>query len=494
MTPRATGAESEQALDLRRYLDVLRRRRWIVLGVTVVAAAAAAAVSLVLVEPTYRAETKIVVGQGNSLFEPGAANAVQPFTATMSDLVQSNLVAAQVIETLGLEESPESLLDEVSVSINPQTAVLAVGVTDPDPERAQRIAAEIGRVFSELVRERFGDQPVTTAPGETPQAPLTATVWDPAHVDPDQVSPRPVRDIGLAVVLGLVLGLLAAFLRENLDRRLRDRASVEAALGAPVIGQIPFPGRRRERSALAWNGFRPGAEAFGSLRANLNFLAVRRPLRTIMITSATAEQGKTTVAANLAVALARSGSSTVVVEADLRRPRLEQRLAIGKSGWPGLTGVLVGSARIEDALVPIPLALEEGSAAAAAAAAADFLPSGPLPPNPSELLASSRMRELLAELVSRYDHVVIDTPPLLPVSDALELAPMVDGVLLVVRRNRARRDEAGEVRSILDSVGIKLVGTILTDVALGGASYAPYVERPGGEKLSRRKRRKAQAL
>lgn len=493
MTPRATGAESEQALDLRRYLDVLRRRRWIVLGVTVVAAAAAAAVSLVLVEPTYRAETKIVVGQGNSLFEPGAANAVQPFTATMSDLVQSNLVATRVIERLGLDESPESLLDEVSVSINPQTAVLEVGVTDRRPSQARAIAAEIGDVFSELVRERFGDQPVTTVPGETPQAPLTATVWDPAHVNPEQVSPRPVRDIGLAVVLGLVLGLLAAFLRENLDRRLRDRASVEEALGAPVIGQIPFPRRGRERSALAWNGFRPGAEAFGSLRANLNFLAVRRPLRTIMITSATAEQGKTTVAANLAVALARSGSSTVVVEADLRRPRLEQRLAVGKSGWPGLTGVLVGSARVDDALVPIPVTFEEGSTTAAATAPADFLPSGPLPPNPSELLASTRMRDLLAELAARYDHVVVDTPPLLPVSDALELAPMVDGVLIVVRRNRARRDEAGEVRSILESVGIQLVGTILTDVALGSASYAPYAEATDG-KLSRRKRRKAQAL
>jgi receptor protein-tyrosine kinase len=486
MSPVDERVESEQGLDVRRYLGVLQRRRWIILSVTVLCAATAAFLSLAVITPLYRAETKIVVGQGNSLFEPGAANAVQPFTATMSDLVQSNVVASRVVDSLELAETPESLLESVSVSINPQTAVLEVDVTDAQPAKARAIADEIGRVFSALVAERFGDGPVSTTGESVP--PLTATVWDPAHVDPEQVSPRPVRDIGLAIALGLILGVMAAFLRDNLDRRLRDREAVEQVYRAPVIGQIPFPPLRGDGQALAWNGFRPGTESFQSLRANLQFLGVQRPLRSLLITSATAEQGKTTVAANLALALARSGAATVIVEADLRRPRLEQRLGVER-GPRGLTAVLVGSANLDDALVPIPRALVGDSAPDGRTAAADFLPSGPLPPNPSGLLASARMLQVLDELSIRYEHVIIDSPPLLPVSDALELAPGVDGVLLVVRRNRARRDEGREVRAMLDRLGIDLVGTIFTDVEARHGYYAPYEDVTP----SRRSRRGARA-
>src|SRR5205085_398837 len=210
----AEPQEFEQTTaGLRHYLEVVRRRKWIVLAVTVVAIGVAAALSE-LESPVYRAETKIVVGQGDSLFPPQQiGTAVQPTTATLGNLVQSNVLARNVISNLGLRESPESLLKKISVSINPQTAVLDVSVDDHSRTRARRIAQEVGSVFSQLVKADFG-KATPQGPGQPAQPGLTAKVFDPAHTLPGQVAPRPVRNVIIAAVLGLILGLFAAFLRE----------------------------------------------------------------------------------------------------------------------------------------------------------------------------------------------------------------------------------------------------------------------------------------
>lgn len=456
--------EADQSgIGLRQYLQIVRRRKWIIFAVLVASVAAAATLSF-RAQSMYRATTKIVVGQGNSLFQPDKANAVQPFTATMSDLLESNIVAARVISDLGLAQTPQEFLEDVSVSINPETAVLRVDVTASDPELAQDIAAHIGVIFSDLVRERFGAT-APTAVRQDAQPPLTATVWDPAHVDADPVSPKPLRNIALAGVLGLILGLLGAFLRDHFDRSLRDRDSVEHSFGVPVIGQIPLQRGSRKR---AWKDARTRTEAFQALRANLQYLAVKRPLQTILITSASAQQGKSTVTANLALAVARSGASVVVVEADLRRPNLGSILGV-RSTRPGLTSFLVGASNLDSALVEIPPAAGGGDGAGRV----HLLPSGPLPPNPSELLSSTQMTELLDRLAVSFDYVLIDSPPLLPVADALELARLVHGVILVVRRNHATSDQAREVRALVERLDISLVGSVLTG-AETGTDYSYY--------------------
>lgn len=453
------------ARDLRHYLDVLRRRKWIVLSVLAVAVGIAALVSFTS-DPIYRAQAKIVVGQGNSLFQPGEANAIEPFTATMRDLTQSNLVAVRVIEQLKLQESPEVLLRSIDVSFNPDTAVLNLEVLNEDPVLAARIANTVGEVFSDLISERFG-----TASAETPEAPLTATVWGEANVDADPISPRPKRDLAVAFLLGSVLGGLAAFLREYFDRTLRSRESVEASFGVPVIGQIPFADKSAKGAVTAyWSGFREGAESFRALRANLQYLAVQRPLRTILVASAAPAQGKTTVAANLAVAMAQSGARPVVVEADLRRPRLHEVFDLGNHSGAGLTSVLVGAAQLRDAVVEVPVAGTDPGATDTLA----VLPSGPLPPNPSELLSSAQMELVLDQLAETYDYVLVDSPPILLVADALELARMVDGVILVVRRNKASRDEAHEVKSIAERLEIHLLGAVFTDAVPMASYYGAY--------------------
>ena len=292
MTTEAFEVEPSGA-GLRHYADVLRRRKWILIGITVACAAAAALIS-VSETPVYRAETKIVIGQGGGLVQPGFANSIQPYTATMSDLIKSDIVASNVVHALNLNMTSHELLSKISTAINPQTAVVDVYVDDHNQVRAVRIDQQIAQVFSTLVKTRFGAASAGSAAGTQP---LTANVFDPAHALPGRVSPRPTRNVAIAIVLGIILGLIAAFLREHFDRAVRTREDAEGAFGLPVIGQIPFTAKGKEERGIAWSGRGEGAEAFRALRANLHYLSVQRPLRTILVTSATSEQGKTTVTA-----------------------------------------------------------------------------------------------------------------------------------------------------------------------------------------------------
>jgi capsular exopolysaccharide synthesis family protein len=462
----------EAGFGLRRYVEVAWRRKLIVFAVILAAIGAAAAAS-VAVEPVYRAEMKLVVGQGGEvLLDPTQSASIPRFTATMGELVESRVVAERVITNLDLTETSKGLLGKISVSSNPDTAVLDVRVDDGDPERARQIAAEIGRVFPQLVEETFGNRTTTTPTTTTPtdqqqQQPVTppvapvVAVFDPAQASSTPISPRPVRNVVLAGVLGLVLGLLAAFLADYFDRTLRRREDVEQNFQAPVIGQVPFQ-RKPSKPAIDWTRFGEGAEAFRTLRANLQYLSVKRPIQTILLTSASAGQGKTTVSANLAIAIARSGSTAVVIEGDLRRPMLPAAFGVDGVG-PGLTGVLVGTSDLDSAVIEVPLPVGASGPAGRGEGRVWFLPSGPLPPNPPELLSSERMADLLDEVRTSYDYVIIDSPPLLPVADGLELARIVDGVILVVRRNRTTSDEAREVRDLVDRLGISLLGVVFTD-------------------------------
>jgi receptor protein-tyrosine kinase len=477
------GFETDTAgLGLRRYVDVVRRRKLIVFLVLLVTVLAAVA-EVAYTKPTYRATTKIVIGQGSGLFSPNLSTAIQPFSATMSDLAKSNIVARTVKNDLGLAESEEQLLHKVSISIKPESSVLTVSVDDHSRALARAIAQDIGVVFSDLVKKRFG-KATPVGPGQAPLPPLTATVWDPAHISPGRVSPRPKRDLALAAALGLILGLLAAFLRDHFDRRLRSREQIEEAFGAPVIGQIPLERRRTRRRPVVTNLFGESSEAYRAVRTNLQYLGIQRPLRAILVTSSSPQQGKTTVTANLAVALARSGASTIAVEADLRRPRLAEILGIQVT-TDGLTNVLVGNARVSEAVGRIPLGAEDDGAGRLA-----FLPSGPLPPNPSELLSSEQMRDLLAELTGEFDYVLIDSPPLLAVADALELARLADGVLLVVRRSEATTDEAREVHALVERLGLHLLGTVVTGSDAVSTYYGDYGAAPETSRRVERRRAK----
>ncbi len=451
---------------LRQYLEVVRRRKLIVIAILAVSLGAASALTLATTS-LYQAETTIVVGQGTCIVQGQNANAIQPFAATAAGLMQGTVVARSVIKDLHLNMTPQQLLGSVSVSFNPESAAVKASVTNHDPELAKRIADRLGVNFKQLVRQRLGKGTATTPP-------LEACIWDPGHILPGRVAPKPTQNLLIAGVLGLILGLLIAFLRDYFDRTLRTVEEIERAFGVPVIGQIPTvkPANRGERSRILWEENGDFAESFRGLRANLQYLAVQWPLKTILVSSPQAAQGKTTVCASLATAIAQAGQSVVLIEADLRRPRVADTFGLPRFR-PGLTSVLVGHSQLGKATTEIPLPPTPGHAAGQTPAIT-VLPSGPLPPNPSELVGSPRMRRLVDGLADLYDTVILDSPPLLPVADSLALAKLVDGVIIVVRSKNATRDDAQSVRAMAERLGIHIVGVVVTDVPRRDHYYAEY--------------------
>ncbi len=290
----------------------------------------------------------------------------------------------------------------------------------------------------------------------------TVRVVETAILPLEPVSPRPLRNLALAAILGLMAGVGLAFGREYMDTRLHGSDSTEALFGLPTIGRIPslsgVNGKRGTAALVTLEAGRSvGAEAFRTLRTNVRFVRGGEGANEIVVTSAGPQEGKSTTAANLAVALAQQGLRTVLVDGDLRRS--VQHRQFGVRAEPGLTQVLVGDTELEGAIVPSGV---EGL---------DILPSGAHPPNPAELLGGPRMDELLGRLRARYDSIVIDTPPTLAVTDASLLAPKAQGAVLVARAEQTDLEAVNLAVTQLRHVGAEILGMVVNDAKADAYSY-----------------------
>ncbi len=296
----------------RRQLEFIKRQGGLVLVVTA-AALVASALATFTQHNVYRASTKIVVGQGGGIFPPQFGNAVQPATQTMSSLLKSDIVATTVIRDLQLHETTKSLLQHLSVSSTPDNSVLQVSYDSPDRAQGVRTLNKVSTVFTSLVRRKLGSQQVPKGQSASSSV-ITATVFDPAHADPDPISPRPARTLLFSGIIGLVLGISLALLRDTLDERMRGREEIEEYFGAPVIAALP-------KSML---GRRAIENKHGPVPS---FIHAIEPLRLqisrgdglerlIVVTSGGAGEGRSTVAANLSVALAVAGEDVICVGAD----------------------------------------------------------------------------------------------------------------------------------------------------------------------------------
>jgi capsular exopolysaccharide synthesis family protein len=285
-------------------------------------------------------------------------------------------------------------------------------------------------------------------------------------------SPKTARNIIAALIFGLLLGIALATGRDALDRRLRHSRDVTQVLDHPVVGHIRSEalGHAGRAAEAGGNGLGPLAdpdeESFRILRQNVRYLAAASDTSTLLVTSAMAEEGKSTVAACLAVATAEAGKRTLLVECDLRRPVLATRFGIAEA--PGMTDYLTGNAEPHEILQVVPGLIDRsngnGSVASPAQSNLLCITSGATVPKPAELLASDRFRTFLAEVSQVYDSVILDTAPLLPVADTLSIIPDVATVLVCVRLERTTRDQARAAQSALDRLPDRPVGLVLTDV------------------------------
>jgi capsular exopolysaccharide synthesis family protein len=279
-------------------------------------------------------------------------------------------------------------------------------------------------------------------------------------------SPNLLLNLALALVLGSMLGVGLAFLAENLDDRVRTQEEIEERVGAPVLGHVPYVEEWTESPepllATVHEPTSGAAEAYRTLRTNLRFLSLERPLQTVMVTSTLAEEGKSTTTANLAVALAEGGMRTVLVSADLRRPTTHRFFDLADSG--GIVSILDGGSTVEGALVET------------AVPNLRVLPAGGRPPNPTEILASSRFTEILESLASIADIVLIDAPPVLGLADSSALASKVDGVLFVVDMSQVPRRSLSHAAEQIRKAGGRVLGTVMNSVEGGEGGYGYYYQ------------------
>jgi receptor protein-tyrosine kinase len=450
-------------MDASAFLHVLRRRAAAIV-LCLVAGIAGALVLTHATDKVYRSTATVFVNVPSAGSVQTGVQGVQLISDLLpsyAEIATSRSVAARVKARLNLPESAEALRGKLSARGSAQKLILDISAEDGDPIRSRSIANAATQALADQVKELESTR--------GPAAAVQLQIIDSA-LRGKQVQPRRNYNLVLGVVLGLAVGVVLALLLDALDRSIKTPHQAEFATGASVLGVTPRLGRGKR--ALAVDGTDPAAEAYRTLRTGVRFVDPDRPLRLIMVTSPSASEGKTTTAVNLAIALAQSGERTVLVDADLRRSNVAATL--GLEGAVGVSSVVTRTADLKDALQ----SWHDGLI---------VLPAGPMPPNPSEILGSKAMSALLADLEAYADTVVIDAPPVLPVTDAVVLATQVDGVLMVVRGGKTQRVMATAARHRLDGVGAHVVGCVLNGAKSSTAAgyYATYLSpTPHRKRLS----------
>ncbi|MFI7589568.1 polysaccharide biosynthesis tyrosine autokinase [Spongisporangium articulatum] len=443
------------------HLRVLRRYWWIPLLTTIASVAAAAWYSFT-VTPTYTASTQLFVATALDDSSAGdlsqGSTFVQQRVKSYADIVTSEQVMLQVRAALGLDESTAHLAGRIDAETPLDTVLLTISAMDSSPQQAAAVANATASAFGQFVTQ------LETPQGAT-ESPVTVQTTRPATAPVAPTSPRIPLNLALGLLAGLALGVGSAVLRDRTNSHVESAADVEEVTGAVPLGLVPHDrtATRRPLVDLAEQSGR--AEAYRGLRTNLLFTGVDRPATSIVVTSPLPGDGKSTTAANLALTLAMSGARVALVEADLRKPAVSRYL--GLSHAVGLTNVLAGQHELRDVM-----AVHTGPDGRELIA---VLPSGPTPPNPSELLGSAQMAKLLAMLTNHYDYVVIDAPPLLPVTDAAVLGSTVDGVVMVARHRVTGRDQLAQAHRALTALNARVLGTVLNGVpAKGAGGYQGY--------------------
>ncbi len=429
-------------MTLRSYLRVLRERWKIVVLFTLLTTALAVLFTASTVK-VYQARAQVFVNS-NSNSDPAAqyqaAAAIQAQVATYAQIVTAPDVLRAVRQDLNLSLSNADLKSKISATSPTQSSLINLYVTDGTPSRAAAIANSAARAFIKAI-EKY------TVPSGSDTPAVHLVVTDPATAPGSPVEPKPVLNISVGVFVGLLLGIAFAVAREILDNRIKSPEELAKVADAPLMGVVVDDPKTQRHPIATRAGTRSiRAENFRQLRANLQFANVDEHPRVIAVTSSIPSEGKTTVAINLASTLAETGFTVCLVDADLRRPTIAKTL--GLLGPIGLTSVLIHQTDLDDALQ-------------SAGSSLYVLTSGPTPPNPSEVLASSYVRDVIRSLLAKVDYVVLDTAPLLPVADGSEVAALADGTLLVARYAETTDSQVKRAVDSLRRVDAAVVGVVL---------------------------------
>lgn len=443
-------------MDLHDFVKIIRTR-WVTVFVTSLVTISAAVVYTLLQTPLYQASTRMFVSTvaGNTVSDLYSGNRLsQERVLSYSELITGETLAQRTIDRLSLNMDAETLTKKVTAKARPDTVLIEVSVVDPSPLQARDIANALSDEFVVMVRELE-----TPDQGAKPDA--RVVVEQRATVPRKPVTPKKKQNLAIGILLGGMLGVGVALLRDLLDNTVKDREALERITGVGVVGVVPFDKGRRDHPAISFDtNNSPAAEAFRKMRTNLQFLSVDSPPRLIVITSSIPNEGKSTTAINIALALAEANRRVLLVDGDMRRPSLGRYLNVVES--VGLSSVLSGAASLDDVL-------QESEYPRLT-----ILTAGATPPNPSELLGSMVAKKVLRDLRDRFDYVIIDTSPLLAVTDGAILAAESDGAIVLVRAGETTREQLTHATRILNDVGATLLGSVFSMVPTRGSSADNY--------------------
>lgn len=463
-------------MDMKDYLLVIRHH-WLVIAAIALLAGSAAFTASSLMTPGYEARSQLFVSvhggdsvtdlaQGNSFSERRVSSYVT--------LATSSKVLNQVIEELHLEMSAARLKQLIHVSSPAQTVLIDIAVENGDPKLAHAIA---NAAAEQLINE-VGVVEGSAADGESL---VTISVVEDAITPTTPVTPNVPRNTALGFLVGALAGVIVAICRKVFDTRIRDRAGLSSTTDLSTLGSIlAEPELEKRPLAILTEPHGVRAEHFRQLRTQLQFTNVDQESQSVLVTSCIPGEGKSSTSINLALILAEAGGRVLLIDADLRRPRVADYLHL--EGAVGLTTVLSGRVGVDDAIQKVGTGNQ-----------LHVLTAGRIPPNPSELLGSATMERLLCSLETQYDTIIIDAPPVIPVTDPAVLASKVSGVMLVVSVDgRLRREQLTEGIEKLSQVGARVLGMTLNRVSAKASNYSTYEYRSTSPEtqVSRRERRK----
>lgn len=438
---RNSSRDSFATVDLRTHIRAVKHF-WISVAVITLLAVSAAALITLRTPPSFESTmTFFVATTGN---ERNSALQADEFAQrrinSYMGVVNSERLAQIVLDDTGLTLTPEDISEMVTASVQPDTVLLDVRVVDTSQQRSLAVAQSIADNFDDAIRELDNRGADTNVELRTISGPT---------LNPEPVSPRTKLNLALGLLLGLGIGIAQALLRQQLDRSFRSRERLAEISGYPTLGHFFYDRQAKTAPVLTPSiDHSRRAEAFRQLRTNLRFVDAASPVEVLVVTSSVEGEGKTTTAANLAVTFAEADRQVLLIDADLRKSRLGSYLDLERAA--GLTNVLIGEVAAEDVIQ------EWGDSGLR------VLTSGPIPPNPSELLGSTAMEKLISELRSQFELLVIDTPPVLPVTDAAVTATQADGVLLVVRHGHTQQDQVVQSLEALEAVDARILGAVLS--------------------------------
>lgn len=450
-------------MDLHQYLRVLSRR-WRVIALVALLGTATGVFTSVVATPEYQATSTLFAslqgGDDTSQLNQGNAF-TQARVQSYADIVASPEVTRPVVKALRLNMTPSELGERVSAEAPVNTVLVRLTVTDTRAARAARISNAVADRFARVIRE------LESPDGDMAESPVRLTVIQPATVPSSPSSPKTTLNVALGLAVGLVLGLAIGVALETVDTSMRDSKALAeclaAAGGPPVLSSIVHDSRASRRPvSLRDDTHSTRAEGFRKLRVNLQFAEVGKPPKVIAVTSPLPREGKSSVSVNLAATLAEEGSRVCLIDCDLRRPSVHSALGLVRDA--GLTTVLVGKAGVREVLQ--------------SAGSFSVLTSGMIPPNPTQILGSAQFASVLQDLAEDFDHIVVDTAPVLPFADTPAMAQAVDGYLLVARAGRTSRGQVLDALRILERVNVPVLGAVLNGApARGDGEAHGYVYR-----------------